>query len=60
MRMTGAPQIRADFSALTCRARVIRVTAGAFSRSISEDELQSQLYTPRIVRLCGGDYLPEA
>jgi len=25
--MTRAPQIRADFSALTCRARVIRVTS---------------------------------
>ena len=59
MRMTRARQIRADLSALTCRARAIRVTAGAFSRSTSEGELQGQLDTPRIVRLLGGGDLPK-
>src|SRR5215510_11339669 len=59
MRMALAPQVRADFSAPTCRARAIRVTAGALSGSTSEGELQGQLDTPRIVRLLGGGDLPE-
>jgi len=59
MRMMRAPYASADFSSLTCRARAIRVTAGALSGSTSEGELQGQLNTPRIIRLCRGSDCPE-
>src|SRR5262245_10575956 len=59
MRMPRTPQVRADLSSLTCRARAIRITAGAFSTSNSEGELKGHLNAPRVVRLCRGIDCPE-
>src|SRR5262245_32147868 len=58
-RMTWKSLVCAVLSALACHFHVIRITAGALSRAPLEGQLQGQLNTSRIVRLLGGDDLPE-
>ena len=53
MRMAWAPQVRADLSALTRRARAIRVLSKALSSQASENKFESQLNATSVVRLIG-------
>jgi len=52
-RMARAPQVRADLSTPTRRARAIRVLSKVLSSQASKHKFESQLDATRVVRLIG-------